>query len=63
LRFFLKAVVIAVVGVAALWGVFSGVGMYMHITANPGAPDVIQFWGALADVKTAWRGLVETVLK
>jgi hypothetical protein len=56
---FLKALGIAIVGVA----VFCVWGMYLHITANPGAPDVIQFWGAAADLKTAWGGLVETVLK
>jgi membrane protease YdiL (CAAX protease family) len=62
-RFFLKAVVIAVVGVAALFGVLSGVALYMSLTANPEAPNAIQFWAAWADLKTAWWGLVETIPK
>ena len=58
---FLKTVGIAVVVVAV--AVFCVWGMYLYITANPGAPDVIHFWDTVADLKTAWGGLVETVLK
>jgi hypothetical protein len=54
---FLNAVGIAVVGVAA----FVGWGVYLYITANPGAPDVIQFWDSWADLKTACWGQVETI--
>jgi hypothetical protein len=59
MRFFLNAVGIAIVASAA----FCVWGMYLHITANPGAPDVIQFWGSWADLKTACWGLVGTVLE
>jgi ABC-type Na+ efflux pump permease subunit len=57
MRFFLNAVGIAAVGVASffVWG------MYLYITANPGAPDIIQFWESWADLKMAFWGLVETV--
>lgn len=57
-RFFLKAAGIAAMGIVAL----NVVAMYMYIRANPEAPDVSQYWDAVADLNTAWVGLVETVL-
>jgi hypothetical protein len=63
MRVLLKAVVTVVVIIAALWGVFSAWGLYLNVTANPGAPDVIQFWAAWADLQTVWHGLVDTVMQ
>jgi hypothetical protein len=57
LNFLLRVTGIAIVGIATLCVLC----LYLYITANPGAPDVIQFWDSMAELKTSWQGLVDTI--